>query len=52
MSRLVREPDVREGITSTVYPRRAGNLVTPWIDGVPFYERLLGAVAATSGHSE
>lgn len=26
------------------YPRRAGNLVTPWIDGVPFYERLLAAM--------
>lgn len=26
------------------YPRRAGNLVIPWIDGVPFYERLLAAI--------
>ena len=25
------------------YPRRAGNLVTPWIDGVPFYDRLAAA---------
>jgi phosphatidylserine/phosphatidylglycerophosphate/cardiolipin synthase-like enzyme len=33
-----------------VYPRRAGNLVTPWIDGVPFYDRLRAAIrAARSG---
>ncbi len=25
------------------YPRRCGNLVTPWIDGVPFYNRLAAA---------
>ena len=25
------------------YPPRAGNAVTPWIDGVPFYERLAAA---------
>lgn len=25
------------------YPRRSGNLVTPWIDGVPFYHRLAAA---------
>ncbi|MCB9568728.1 MAG: hypothetical protein H6710_16185 [Myxococcales bacterium] len=25
------------------YPARAGNLVIPWIDGIPFYERLLAA---------
>ena len=28
------------------YPRRAGNLVTPWIDGVPFYTRLAAAFRA------
>lgn len=28
------------------YPVRPGNRVTPWIDGVPFYERLLAAVTA------
>ncbi|MBL9105353.1 MAG: hypothetical protein JNL82_30720 [Myxococcales bacterium] len=28
----------------TGYPRRGGNVVTPWIDGVPFYERLLAAI--------
>lgn len=30
----------------SVYPRRSGNVVTPWIDGVPFYDRLLAAVRA------
>ncbi|MCA9660439.1 MAG: hypothetical protein KC486_18995 [Myxococcales bacterium] len=28
------------------YPRRSGNAVTPWIDGVPFYERLAAAFRA------
>jgi len=28
------------------YPRRPGNRVTPWIDGVPFYERLAAALRA------
>ncbi|MEZ4384505.1 MAG: hypothetical protein R3A79_24465 [Nannocystaceae bacterium] len=28
------------------YPRRAGNEVTPWIDGVPFYTRLAAAFRA------
>jgi cardiolipin synthase len=27
------------------YPVRPGNRVTPWIDGVPFYDRLAAAVA-------
>jgi cardiolipin synthase len=26
------------------YPRRSGNRVVPWIDGVPFYARLLAAI--------
>lgn len=26
------------------YPRRSFNKVTPWIDGVPFYERLIAAI--------
>ena len=29
---------------AAMYPRRAGNLVTPWIDGIPFYERLRAAI--------
>ena len=32
--------------SSGPYPRRAGNLVIPWIDGVPFYERLAAAMRA------
>ena len=28
------------------YPPRPGNLVTPWIDGVPFYQRLAAALRA------
>lgn len=28
------------------YPARPGNLVIPWIDGVPFYERLAAALRA------
>lgn len=28
------------------YPPREGNLVIPWIDGVPFYERLAAALRA------
>ncbi|MEZ4448362.1 MAG: phospholipase D-like domain-containing protein [Nannocystaceae bacterium] len=26
------------------YPRRPGNQVIPWIDGIPFYERLAAAI--------
>ncbi|MBZ5710452.1 phospholipase D-like domain-containing protein [Nannocystis pusilla] len=28
------------------YPLRSGNRVVPWIDGVPFYDRLAAAIAA------
>ncbi len=35
--------------TSGPYPRRAGNHVIPWIDGVPFYERLAAAMRAARG---
>lgn len=31
-------------MTAAPYPPRPGNLVTPWIDGVPFYERLAAAL--------
>lgn len=30
--------------SSGPYPARPGNLVIPWIDGVPFYERLAAAL--------
>ena len=35
--------------TNGPYPRRAGNRVIPWIDGVPFYERLAAAMRAARG---
>lgn len=35
-----------EFASSGPYPRRAGNLVIPWIDGLPFYERLAAALRA------